>query len=168
MKPRSRTPRALLFVLTAALALLAVRPAAAATVNITWTLFPSSGGVPIGNTTIELVVGDTIEWNVQLGHNLLEMANENTYNTCNFIFSTLIANGPTVVQTTYDTPGTHYYACNVALGSHCSSFAMRVAVNVSEAPPVPLPSAWPAAAAGALALAGLAALRSRRRAQAPS
>lgn len=163
MDPLSRTRRAIPVVCTAALALLAAGPAFAETVEVLWTANPSVGG-----TTIELQVGDTIEWDVQLGHDLSEMPSQALFDACNFTGSTLIAIGPTVSQTTFTTPGVHYFACSVGLGFHCELLNMNVTVVVSDAPLAqPVPSAWPTAVAAALALAGLAALTvGRRRAKA--
>ncbi len=157
--PHRRTPRAFSLVLVAALTLLAVGTAAAETVKILWTSFPS-----VGNTTLDLQVGDTIEWDIAVDHDLSEMPSQALFDACNFTGSTLIAIGPTVTQTTFTTPGVHYFACRVGLGFHCDLLNMRVRVVVSEGAPHPkgVPSAWPLGVAAALALAGLAVLRSRR------
>ena len=90
--------------LSAALALLAVGPAAAATVNVLWT-----GSPRVGGTTIDLQVGDTIEWDVLVGHDLSEMPNQALFDACDFTGSNLISIGPAVTDTTFTTPGTHYY-----------------------------------------------------------
>ena len=158
-----RTPRAFPLVLVGALSLLAVGTAAAETVNVVWTDFPSVGG-----TTIDLQVGDTIEWDVLVGHDLSEVPSQALFDACDFTGSTLIAVGPAVTQTTFTTPGVHYFACSVGLGFHCELLNMKVTVVVSDAPLAqPVPSAWPTAVAAALALAGLAALTvGRRRAKA--
>lgn len=159
MDPLSRTRRTIPVVCTAALALLAAGPAFAETVEVLWTANPSVGG-----TTIELQVGDTIEWDVQLGHDLSEMPSQALFDACDFTGSTLIAIGPAVTQTTFDSTGVRYFACSVGAGFHCDLFNMNVTVVVSPAPPVGVPVVlWPPGVAAALALAGLAALRSRRR-----
>ena len=158
MKPPSEMPRALPVAFTAVLALLAVRPAAAETVNILWTASPSVGG-----TTIELQVGDTIEWDIPFDHDLSEIPTQTLFDACNFTGSTLISIGPAITQTTFPTPGVHYFACSVGLGFHCELLNMHVTVVVSEGQAAPVPSAWPIAVAAALILAGLAALWSRRR-----
>ena len=139
--------RALTGVLALTLLLLFAGPATAATVNVLWTSFPSVGG-----TTINLDVGDTIEWNVLLGHDLSEMAGQALFDACDFTGSNLIAVGPLVTQTTFNTAGVHYFSCSVGAGFHCDLLNMRVTVVVSG-PAVPV--AWPPAVAAALALAGL-------------
>ncbi len=158
-----RTPRAFPLVLVGALSLLVVGTAAAETVNVVWADFPSVGG-----TTIGLQVGDTIEWDVLVGHDLSELPSQALFDACDFTGSNLIAVGPAVTQTTFTTPGVHYFACSVGLGFHCELLNMNVTVVVSDAPLAqPVPSAWPTAVAAALALAGLAALTvGRRRAKA--
>ncbi len=145
--------------LSAALALLAVGPAAAETVNVLWDALP-----PVGGTTIDLLVGDTIEWDVVLGHDLSEMPNQALFDACDFTGSNLISIGPAITQTTFTTPGVHYFACSVGLGFHCELLNMRVTVVVSEGQAVtPVPTAWPLGVAAALTLTGLAALWSRHR-----
>ena len=157
MKPHSGMPRAIPVVLTVALALLVASPAATETVNILWISFPSVGG-----TTIDLQVGDTIEWDIDLGHDLSEMPSQALFDACDLTGSTLISIGPAVTPTTFNTPGVHYFACSVGLGLHCDSLNMKVTVVVSEGEPelmpMPVPLAWPPGVAAALALAGLAAL----------
>ena len=155
MSSPSRTHRALTGAITVALALLAVGSASAAeTVEVFWTGSPSVGG-----TTIDVQVGDTIEWDIQSDHDLSEMPSQALFDACDFTGSTLIAIGPAVTQTTFTTPGVHYFACSVGLGFHCELLNMKVTIVVSDAPLAqPVPSAWPTALAAALALAGLAAL----------
>jgi plastocyanin len=155
MKPRSRASRALPVTLGAALALVSVRPAVAETVNILWTSNPSVGG-----TTLDLQVGDTIKWDVQLGHDLSEMPDQVLFDACDFTGSALITVGPAITQTTFNTPGTHYFACSVGLGFHCDLLNMNVTVVVSEDQPAPVPIWAPGIAAG-LVLTGFAALRIR-------
>jgi hypothetical protein len=84
------------------------------------------------------------------------------FDACNLTGSTLIDIGPTVTQTTFNSPGVRYFACSVGAGFHCDLLNMKVTVVVSEAKPVPV-LAWPLRVAAVLALAGLAALRIRRR-----
>jgi plastocyanin len=153
VKLRSATPKTLSALLLAALAF--VRPAAAETVDVLWTSFP-----PVGGTTIELQTGDTIEWDVNVGHDLSEMASQALFDACDLTGSTLISTGPAITQTTFNTPGVHYFACSVGGGFHCDSLNMKVTVVVSGAPPVPL--AWPPTLAAVLALAAVAALRRRQ------
>ena len=160
MKLRSRASRALPVTLGAALALVSVRPAVAETVNILWTSSPSVGG-----TTLDLQVGDTIEWDVQLGHDLSEMPDQVLFDACDFTASNIKLNspctvGPAITQTTFNTPGTHYFACSVGLGFHCDLLNMNVTVVVSEDQPAPVPIWAPGIAAG-LVLTGFAALRIR-------
>ncbi len=128
--------RSTLAALSVILSLLAVGTAAAETVNVVWTAFPSVGG-----TTIDLQVGDTIEWDVQLGHDLSEIPDQALFDLCDFTGSTLISIGPAITQTTFPTPGVHYFACSVGLGFHCGAFDMNVTVVVSEAVPTPTPTA---------------------------
>jgi plastocyanin len=157
MKPRCRTPGALPVVFTAALTFLAVRPAAAEAVNILWTGSPSVGG-----TTIDLQVGDTIEWDIQLGHDLSEIPNQALFDACDFTGSTLISIGPAIAQTTFASPGVHYFACSVGLGFHCELLNMNVTVVVSEAEQLPTLSTVGLLLLGALLLvASIAVIRRR-------
>jgi plastocyanin len=150
-------PGAFPVVLTAALTLLAARPAAAETVNILWTGSPSVGG-----TTIDLQVGDTIEWDIQLGHDLSEIPNQALFDACDFTGSTLISIGPAITQTTFDAPGVHYFACSVGLGFHCELLNMNVTVVVSEAEQLPTLSTVGLLLLGALLLvASIAVIRRR-------
>ncbi len=136
----------------AALTLLAASPAAAETVEVSWTAFP-----PVANTTIDLQVGDSIEWDVFAGHDLAEMASQAAFDACDFTGSTILATGPTVFQTDFDTPGTHYFSCSINDPVHCTVLEMKVTVVVSE--PVPIPVASLPVLAAALALAAIARLR---------
>jgi plastocyanin len=153
VKLRSATPKTLSALLLTALAF--VRPAAAETVDVLWTSFPPAGG-----TTIELQAGDTIEWDIQVGHDLNEMASQALFDACDFTGSTLISTGPAITQTTFNTPGVHHFACSVDTGFHCNFLNMKVTVVVSEGQPVPL--GWPPTLAAVLAVAAVAALRRRR------
>jgi hypothetical protein len=157
MKPRCRTPGAFPVVFTAALTFLAVRPAAAEAFNILWTGSPSVGG-----TTIDLQVGDTIEWDIQLGHDLSEIPNQALFNACDFTGSSLISIGPAITQTTFASPGVHYFACSVGLGFHCELLNMNVTVVVSEAEQLPTLSTVGLLLLGALLLvASIAVIRRR-------
>ena len=91
------------------------------------------------------------------------MPSQALFDACDLTGSTLISIGPAITQTTFTTPGVHYFTCSVGLGFHCELLNMKVTVVVSEGQPVPVPWAWPPGVAAALALAGLAALWSRRR-----
>ena len=160
MSSPSRTHRALTGAITVALALLAVWSASAAeTVEVFWTGSPSVGG-----TTIDVQVGDTIEWDIQSDHDLSELPSQALFDACDFTGSTLISIGPAITQTTFDTPGVHYFACSVGLGFHCELLNMNVTVVVSgpEPPAVPV-LAWPPGLAAVLAMAGLVVLRLKRR-----
>ena len=110
--------------------------------------------------TLDLEVGDTIEWDIQTDHDLSEMPNQALFDACDFTGSTSIATGPAVTQTTFTTPGVHYFACSVGGGFHCELLDMKVTVVVSEAQAVPSPS--PAGLVAALLGAGLVALRCGR------
>jgi plastocyanin len=146
--------------ITVSLALLAVGPASAAeTVEVLWTGNPSVGG-----TTIEVQVGDTIEWDVRLSHDLSELPSQALFDACDFTGSTLISIGPDITETTFNTPGVHYFACSVGGGFHCELLNMNVTVVVSgpEPPAVPV-LAWPPGLAAALVMAGLVVLRLKRR-----
>ena len=157
MKPRCRTPGAFPVVLTAALTLLAAMSAAAETVNILWTDSPSVGG-----TTIDLDVGDIIEWDIQLGHDLSEIPNQALFDACDFTGSNLISIGPAIPQTTFASPGVHYFACSVGLGFHCELLNMNVTVVVSEAEQLPTLSTGSLLLLGALLLvASIAVIRRR-------
>lgn len=137
--------------------LLVAGTSAAETIPVLWTGFPTVGGA-----TIELEVGDTIEWDVVVGHDLWEMPNQALYDACDFTGSTLLAIGPVVTQTTFDVPGVYHFGCGVGGGFHCSALNMKVTVVVSEGPPVAaVPSAWPPGVAATLALLGWLALRRR-------
>ena len=144
-------------VLTAALALLAVRPAAADTVNVLWASFPSVGG-----TTIDLQVGDTIEWDIKDFHDLVEMPDHALFDACDFTGSTLISIGPAIAQTTFSSPGVHYFGCSVEDGFHCEFLNMKVTVVVSEAQPLPALSTRGLVLLGGLLLAASIAEIRRR------
>ncbi len=155
MKPCCRTPGAFPIVLTAALTLLAFGPAAAETVNILWTGSPSVGG-----TTIDLDVGDIIEWDIELGHDLSEIPDQALFDACDFTGSNLISIGHAITQTTFASPGVHYFACSVGLGFHCELLNMNVTVVVSEAEQLPtLSTSGLLLLGGLLMAASIAAIR---------
>ncbi len=59
--------------------------------------------------------------------------NQALFNACDFTGSNLISIGPVITQTTFASPGVHYFACSVGLGFHCELLNMNVTVVVSEA-----------------------------------
>ncbi len=140
--------------LLAAFCFIGASAAKAETVNVLWTFFPSVGG-----TTIDLQVGDSIEWDVQPGHDLNEMPNQALFDACDFTDSTLISTGPAITPTTFDSPGVHYFACSVQFGFHCESLNMNVTVVVPEPTPELL---------AVTALASIAILRRLSRPERPA
>ena len=95
------------------------------------------------------------------------MVNQALFDACDFTGSTLIGSGPAIIQTTFDTPSVHYFACSVGLGFHCGNLNLNVTVVVSESPEPPtVPALSPThllvMTTGLLGLLGLASYRRGR------